>query len=86
MFPDHVSVENWGDAGRIYSSDTPKFSSNLVGAPLDELLSNTMKQIYNNKKWLKIFGSFGAGLLGFTALSQLFFGRATQEKSKKGKV
>ncbi len=91
MFPDHVVNDQWdykpdGSKQRIYSSSTPKYRSNAVGAALDEVLANSCKQSYNTRKWLKMFGGFGAGLLGFTVLSQFFFGRGNNKHLKKGKV
>lgn len=47
----------------------------LLGAAPDEMLSKIGKQAYNSRKWLKMFGGFGAGLLGVTVLSQFFFGK-----------
>ncbi len=91
MFPDHVVNDQWeykpdGSKQRIYSNSTPKYRSNTVGAALDEVLANACKESYNTRKWLKMFGGFGAGLLGFTVLSQFFFGRGGNKHSKKGKV
>lgn len=81
MFPDHVMLdENWN---RHYSTATPKVRSNTVGAPLDDVLTNSLKQMYNTKKWLKMFGGFGAGLLGITVLSQFMFGRGDNAKILK---
>lgn len=47
----------------------------LTGIAPDELIFKTGQQVYNNKKWLKIFGGFGAALLGVTVLAQFFFGK-----------
>ncbi len=47
----------------------------LVGLAPDQMLNMTTKSIYNTRKWLKMFGGFGAGLLGVTVLSQFFFGK-----------
>ena len=35
----------------------------LTGIAPDELIFKTGQQLYNNKKWLKMFGGFGAALL-----------------------
>ncbi len=47
----------------------------LTGIATDELFYKRGQQLYNNKKWLKIFGGFGAALLGVTVLAQFFFGK-----------
>ncbi len=47
----------------------------LTGIAPDELFYKIGKQTYNTKKWLKMFGGFGAGLLAVTIGSQFFFGK-----------
>ena len=47
----------------------------LTGIAPDELIFKTGQQLYNNKKWLKMFGGFGAALLGLTVFAQFFFGK-----------
>ncbi len=47
----------------------------LIGAPTEELVGNYSKQAFNTNKWLKMFGTMGAVLLGVTVASQFFFGR-----------
>lgn len=47
----------------------------LMGMAPDQMFSTTMKEMFNTRKWLKMFGGFGAGLLGVTVLSQFFFGK-----------
>ena len=65
--PRHI-VSNTGDTG----SDI-KFL--LTGISPNELVYKTGQQVFNSKKWLKIFGGIGAGLLGVTVLIQFFLGR-----------
>ena len=65
--PRHI-VSNTGDTG----SDI-KFLLNGI-AP-NELIYKTGQQVFNSKKWLKIFGGIGAGLLGVTVLAQFFLGK-----------
>ena len=57
----------------LASSDKEMF--NLVGAAMDEVVSNYGKQAYNTRKWMNIFAPAGATLLGITVLAQFFFGR-----------
>ena len=47
----------------------------LLGAAPDEMMSKVGKQAFNSRKWLKMFGGFGAGLLGVSIIAQFFFGR-----------
>jgi len=47
----------------------------ITGAATDEVVANYGKQAFNTNKWLKIFGTTGAVLLGVTALTQFFFGK-----------
>ena len=77
MYPDLIVNE-----GRQYSRTSSKINSNLTGAPIDEMLTNTIRKLYNSKKWFSKFGKFGLGVLGFTILSQFTFGK--NDNSKKG--
>lgn len=54
-----------------------------IGMPPDQMLDMTMREMYNSKKWLKMFGGFGLGLLGITVLSQFFFGRMKIPERRK---
>lgn len=47
----------------------------ITGAAPDEIFSKYGQQAFNTNKWLKMFGTAGAVLLGVTVLSQFFFGR-----------
>lgn len=54
-----------------------------IGMTPEQFIHNPVKQIYNTRKWLKMFGGIGAGLLGITVLSQFFFGKMkTPERIK----
>ena len=55
----------------------------LTGIAPDELFFKAGQQAFNTKKWLKIFGTFGAALLGVTVLSQFFFGKMPNKKVDK---
>ena len=55
----------------------------LMGMAPDQMFSTTMKEMFNTRKWLKMFGGFGAGLLGVTVLSQFFFGKMKAPEVKK---
>lgn len=52
----------------------------LTGIAPDEWFFKSGQQLYNTKKWLKIFGGFGAGLLGVTVLAQFFLGKMKPPK------
>ncbi len=57
-----------------------------TGIAPDELLFKSCQPIYNSKKWIKIFGGFGAALLGVTILAQFLFGKMkTPETTGKKK-
>jgi hypothetical protein len=47
----------------------------LTGIAPDEFFFKAGQQAFNTKKWLKMFGGFGIGLLGVTVLAQFFLGR-----------
>ena len=88
MYPETVTgemkYEPWGAISeKSYSAATPKAKANQVGAALDEMLSNALRQKFNTNKWLKTYGSLGAGLLVFTVLSQFFFGRDNSYKKSR---
>lgn len=53
---------------------------NLTGIAPNEWFFKSGQQVYNTKKWLKIFGGFGAGLLGVTVLAQFFLGKIKPPK------
>lgn len=55
----------------------------LMGCAPDEMFSKLCKQSHNSRKWFKMFGSIGAGLVGVTVLSQFFMGRMKTPKVKK---
>lgn len=55
----------------------------LTGIAPDELFFKAGQQAFNTKKWFKIFGTFGAGLLGVTVLAQFFFGKMPNKKVNK---
>ncbi len=55
----------------------------LMGMAPDQMFSTTMKEMFNTRKWLKMFGGFGAGLLAVTVLSQFFFGKMKTPEDAK---
>lgn len=57
----------------------------LMGNAPEELVAEASKQVYNTKKWLKMFGGFGVGLLGVTVLAQFFFGHMKEPKKRYDK-
>lgn len=73
----------------VKSTATNGLIFRMTGAATDEVIANYGKQSFNTNKWLRIFGTTGAVLLGLTVASQFFFGkmklpqnRQTQETSK----
>lgn len=55
----------------------------LTGISPQELFFKSGQQLFNTRKWLSIFGKFGAGLLGITVLAQFFFGHLKVPKGGK---
>lgn len=55
----------------------------LTAISPSELFYKAGQNAYNTAKWLKIFGTFGAGLLGVTVLAQFFFGKMKNPKQVK---
>lgn len=51
-----------------------------IGAATDEILYNYSKRAFNTNKWIKMFTTAGAALLGVTVLAQFFFGRMQTPK------
>ena len=70
------------------ASDVASTASNalifrITGAATDEVIANYGKQSFNTNKWLKIFGTTGAVLLGLTVAAQFFFGRMKLPQNNK---
>ncbi len=65
--PEHIAT--------IQKDSTSEQRFLLSGIALDELFTKLSKSTHNTKKWLKMFGGFGAGLLAVTVGAQFFFGR-----------
>ena len=55
----------------------------LTGIAPDEFFFKAGQQAFNTKKWLKMFGGFGAGLLGVTVLTQFFLGKLKTPRQVK---
>ena len=72
-----VDLANNKDAGCSLNSKT---IFETIGAATDEIVHNYCKQTYNTDKWLKMFGTTGAVLLGLTVFAQFFFGRMKTPK------
>lgn len=69
---------------RVANTQTPsdiKFL--LTGVAPDEYFHKGVQKAFNSTKWLKMFGGFGAGLLGITILSQFFFGKLKEPRRQK---
>ncbi len=56
---------------------------NLTGVSPKEMLFKQGQQLYNTKKWLRIFGIAGAVLLAVTVGAQFFFGKLKNTEGKK---
>lgn len=67
------SYRNINDDASSLASDNKIFIE--IGAATDEVLYNFCKRSSNTNKWLKMFSTAGAALLGATVLAQFFFGR-----------
>ena len=57
----------------------------MIGCSPEQMLSNTVKQMFNTRKWLKIFGGFALGLFAVTVVSQFFFGKMEDRRKANGK-
>lgn len=55
----------------------------LTGVSPKEMLFKQGQQVYNTKKWFKIFGTAGAALLGITVASQFLFGKIKDTEGQK---
>ena len=62
---------------------TSQFRFLLMGAAPDEIILKMANQKFNSGKWFSLFGKLGAGLVGVTLLTQLFFGRMKTPKPAK---
>ncbi len=51
----------------------------LLGSATDDMIAKQGRQTFNSTKWLKMFGKFGATLLGITVLSQFFMGKMPKQ-------
>ncbi len=63
--------------------------NNLAGKPAKLIIQDAAKQMYNSKKWLKLWGALGAVIAGTVLLTGLFLGRkgkTEKEVEAKSKV
>jgi len=63
------------DYKEIGPSATADEKTRLIGVAIDEMFTKVIQGQFNTKKWLKMFGVCGAGLLGVTVAAQFFFGK-----------
>lgn len=68
-------------SGKNHTGSDVKFL--LTGIAPDEFFFKAGQQAFNTKKWLKMFGGFGAGLLGVTVLTQFFLGKMKNPRQVK---
>ena len=52
---------------------------NLLGKAPNDFLHDTLKQVYNSRKWMKTFAPILAGTFGLTLLAQFFFGKKDKD-------
>ena len=55
----------------------------LTGISPEEFFYKSGQQFFNTKKWLKIFGGIGGGLLAITVFAQFFLGKIKNPKQVK---
>lgn len=65
------------------SQTTSESKFNRIAKSFTDLVYDASTKKYNTNKWLKIFGTAGAALLGVTVLSQFFFGKMPVPKENK---
>lgn len=70
-------------SGKITKNQNSDIKFLLAGIAPDEFFFKAGQQAFNTKKWLKMFGGFGAGLLGVTVLAQFFLGKTKTPKQVK---
>lgn len=68
-------------SGKNHTGSDIKFL--LTGIAPDEFFFKAGQQAFNTKKWLKMFGGFGAGLLGVTVFTQFFLGKLKTPRQVK---
>ena len=68
----------WG----LKKESTSEKRANLLGAAPDEMIFKKTKQMFNSRKWLKMFGGFGIGLFGITVLAQFFLNQQKGGQTK----
>lgn len=73
---------HYADGKKIDSSCDFRFQ--LLGSSLDDMFTKLFSTKYNSKKWMGMFGTLGAALLGITVISQFFMGKMPSDKIKGG--
>ncbi len=56
--------------------------SNLAGKPMNEFLSEAAEQVFNSRKWLKIFGGIMIAVTAATLIIGLTFGRKSKAEKQ----
>ncbi len=75
-YPHEPHVKVRGVSGK---SGNYKEIDNYVAIRIDNLINNAASNLYNSKKWLKMFGGATIALIGVTLLAEAFFGRLKAE-------
>jgi len=73
----NANLHQLPDAGANF---TPEKDYIKVGESLVDNMVKSAKQIFNDRKWLKIFGTVGAVVLAGTLVAQTFFGKVKDEE------
>lgn len=73
---------HYADGKKIDSSCEFRFQ--LLGSSLDDMFTKLFSTKYNSKKWMGMFGTLGAALLGITVISQFFMGKMPSDKKNGG--
>ena len=75
---DYFTKPNHKTTGDQGASSEYKFL--LLGVAPDEMMTKTVQQTYNSKKWGNTFGTVGAVLTGLTVAAQFLFGKGKAVK------
>ena len=75
-------VERLANAQKVGSDFEKNYFKNL---DIASFIKTSASQVYNNKVWMKRFGTMSAALVAVTLLVQPFFGNIKKEFANEGK-